>query len=127
MSSPFRPLVQGILAGILVCQSTGCTGWHTVPEAGAAALVEQRHPDRVRLRLRSGEQLVLQDPAAAGDTILGVVHRDTARIADGDVTSVAVRRFSPGRTVLLTLGIAGLTVGIACVLACGFGTVGLGY
>lgn len=127
MSSLSRPLVQGVLAGILVCQSTGCNGWHTIPEVGATALVEQRRPDRVRLRLRSGEQLVLQHPAVAGDTLVGVVHRDTVRIAGRDVTSVAVRRFSPGRTVLLTLGIAGLTVGIACVLACGFGTVGLGY
>ena len=112
---------------VLLLQSSGCTSWRPQPGVSATTLIEARHPGRARLDLVSGRRTELHAPVVQGDTILGMAHGDTAKVATADVTAVAVRRFSAGRTLLLVAGSTAALFGLACAVACGFGSVGFGY
>ena len=90
---------QAVALAALVLQAGGCTGWHTESEVSPTALVEQRHPTRLRVELLSGGRVELRDPELRGDTLIGRAGRDTVRIAAADVATAARRRFSVGRTV----------------------------
>jgi hypothetical protein len=127
MATQSRPTCGALLMLLLLLQSTGCTTWRTRPGASAAAIIETRHPARARLDLVSGSRTELRAPVVEGDTILGLARGDTARVAAADVTAVAVRRFSPARTLLLVAGSTAALVGVACAMACGFGSIGFGY
>ena len=116
-----------ILVPLMLLQSTGCTAWRTQPGVSAAAIIETRHPARARLDLVSGRRTELRGPMVRGDRLIGLVHRDTARVAAADVTAVSIRRFNPGRTLLLVAGSTAALFGVACAVACGFGSIGFGY
>ena len=112
---------------LLLLHSSGCSTWRTQPGVSAATLIRARHPARARLDLVSGRRTELRAPVVQGDTVLGLVRGDTARVAVADVTGVAVRGFSPARTLLLVAGSTAALFGVACAVACGFGSIGFGY
>ena len=107
---------RATLLALMLLQATGCSGWHTQPGTDAATLV-QEHPSHVQLRLTSGQRLDVHQPTVRGDSVVGLVKGDTARVALADVASVARRGFSLGRTAA-RVGIGfGVLFGLAA-LAC---------
>lgn len=101
----------------LVLLASACNAWHVEPGSNAAAVVANQHPSRVRLQMGSGERLELRRPMLERDSLSGLVGPDTVRVALNDVTSVAHRGFSAGRTGV-RVGISlGLLFGLAA-LAC---------
>ena len=65
-----------------------------------------------------------RQPFVRGDSVLGRAGRDTTGVAITEIRSVAVERFdwlkSAGAAVLTF----GITMGVACALACEFGEIG---
>jgi len=81
-------------------------------------LISTEHPKVVRLTRADGSHMVLDQPRiAAGDSLTGIHDRVLSSVAASDVTQVATRRVSPGKTIGLFLGLSTVAVGIA-VLAC---------
>ena len=89
-----------------------CMSWQRAP--GTTQDVMVRKPPYARVYLRTGPPLELDRPFIAGDS-LGGYQRSAAgdqvrvAVAQADVTSVEVRQFAPGRTVL-ALAAVGVTV-----------------
>ena len=120
-------LLRLALSAALMVQSIGCSSWRVQP-VSPSALIEERHPPKVQVRHADGTRRVLRKPTVEGDSLVSVAGRkDTVRVALADVSAVAVRKFSPLKTFGLTALIVGGFFGLACVMACGFGQVGLGY
>jgi hypothetical protein len=92
-----------------------------------AQLIEQRKPSRVQLRWEDGRRLEVRQPLIAGDSLIGMSRKDTIRVATSDVSAVAMRRFDPLKTTGLIVFSFGAAVGVACAMACGFGSIGFGY
>lgn len=117
MRQPRLALLRAAVLATVLLQASGCSTWHTEPGVTAAALIATHHPSRVRLQMLSGQRLELRHPGLDRDSLMGLVGHDTARVAFIDVGTVAVRRFSAGRTaVRVGLGL-GLLFGLAA-LAC---------
>jgi hypothetical protein len=89
-------------------------------------LVNGAVPARVRLNGHDGRQLVLRHPFVRNDSVLGVVRRDTTGLPAVGIRTVEVRRFNWLKTTGLLVGIAGVLAGVACLVACGWGSVGVG-
>ena len=91
-----------------------CSTWTSYPGPSATAT---ELPDRVRLQLRSGDEIVLDRPAIEGDSVwLGLVDAAPARIPVLDVTNVEELRISTGRTALLLGGFLVVAGGIGFFL-----------
>ena len=94
----------------MVTWGTGCQGWHTEPAAPAQVLAV-RQPSTLRITRSDGSEVVLEQPALRGDTLVGMVrynssHSET-QIPLADVRTVAIRHFSAWRTVALGACVAG--------------------
>jgi hypothetical protein len=85
-------------------------------------------PSRVRLRIEDSTRIILLDPRLSGDSVRGVVaaggKREARSIPVGAIHEVAVRHFSPGKTVgLVAASAAGLfaVAAIGCAMEGGCG------
>jgi hypothetical protein len=125
-SHPASVALRCILAAGVVAPAPGCTRW-SVQQLPAAQIVEQQRPARIQLRRSSGERTELARPWVEGDSIAGLRRRDTSRVAISDVQAAAVRRFGAVQTLGVTAITVGAVFGLACAMACGWGTIGLGY
>jgi hypothetical protein len=123
---PPYTLLRLPLSAALLVQAVGCTHWQVQPVA-PSALIQERHPSKVQVRHADGTRRTLHRPSVDGDSLVGVGRKDTVRVALADVNAVAVRKFSPLKTFGLTALIVGGFFGLACMAACGFGQVGIGY
>ena len=122
-----RSLLASTLMITTVWISTGCSSWR-VQQVSPAQLIEQRKPSSIQLRWQDGRRLVVRQPVIAGDSLIGVSRKDTIRVATSDVSAVAMRRFDPLKTTGLVVVSTGALFGIACAMACGFGSFGgFGY
>ena len=92
---------------LLAVHLTGCNSWHT-PTISPAEVIADEKPSEVRVTLKDGTRLTLDDPTIRGDSIGTVA-------ALSDVRTIEVRRFSIGKTVGLVLGAP--VVGIVSLLA----------
>jgi hypothetical protein len=103
-----------------------CTSRHVEQGVTPQQLIADRHPDAVRVTLPDRSQIVLHQPSIAGDSLAGIVDGRDSSVAASDVTQVAIRKVSAGRTVGLVAGLAllGATIaaGVAlsnmCILSC---------
>jgi hypothetical protein len=109
------------LAALLLLAA--CNSWRVQPIT-PVELVSGRHPAQVRLRGHDGRQLVVRRPFVRGDSVLGVARRDTTGLPVTEIRTVAIRRFDWLKTTGLIVLTSGATLGLACAMACGFGTVG---
>ena len=119
-------LRRRIAGTLLLCYLAACTSWHVEKEVSPLQLISTKHPRVVRLTRADGSRMVLDQPRiAAGDSLAGVRYGMPSSVAVSDVTQVATRRVSAGKTFGLFLGLAVVAVGIA-VLACVNGNAAYG-
>ena len=119
-------LLRLSLSAALLVQVVGCTAW-VVQQVSPRDLIEQEQPSKVQVRHVDGSRRTLRHPSVESDSLVSAGRKDTVRVALADVNRVAVRKFSPLKTFGLTALIVGGFFGFACLMACGFGQVGLGY
>ncbi|HXI63751.1 MAG TPA: hypothetical protein VNH14_04500 [Gemmatimonadales bacterium] len=92
--------------------------WHVEEQASPLQLISTQHLRTIRLTRTDGSRVVLDEPRiAVGDSVVGVHYGVQSTIAVSDVTQVATRRVSAGKTVGLFLGLSTAVVG-AAVIAC---------
>lgn len=104
---------------------TACSSWRVQPVAPVEFVSEAR-PAKVRLRGHDDRQLVIHRPFVRNDSVLGVMRRDTTGLPAVEIRTIAVRRFDWLKTTGLVVGLAGASLGAACLAVCGWGTIGLG-
>ena len=96
-----------------------CTSWQ-VGTPTPAQFVEREHPGRLRVTRTDSSTVTLDDPAVRGDSLVGLLAgADSARIVGiplSDVTSVASREGSTGKTILLTAGIVIGALGVVTIV-----------
>jgi hypothetical protein len=118
-----RPIAYALLLWYL----PACTVWHFEDGVRPQQLIAAQHPNAVRVTLPDRSRIVLHQPRiAAGDSLAGVLNGAPSSFAVSDVTQVAIRKISAGRTVLLVAGIAVVAAAIAvgkalsdmCILSC---------
>ena len=94
MTPHHRPIAI-LLLGLHVA---GCYGWHA---RDASQIVSEGRPSAIRVTMRDGNRLVLDQPAVRNDSIVSATHR----LGVGDIASLEVRRMSALRTGGLVIGI----------------------
>ena len=110
---------------LLLTYLPACTAWQ-VGTPTPAAFVQREQPDRVRVTRVDGSQIMLVTPTVHGDSLSG--QRETLNprselttesfaLPLTEVQSVAVRKFSAGKTVLLVGAIFGVVL-VAWVIDC---------
>lgn len=113
-SHPIRALV----AFLVLSGSGGCTAWRANP-ADPSALSASDLPRHLRLTLRDGNRITIENASAQGDSIVGVSSRAQGStyiaVAIEDVRRVETRERSRGRTAALVAGV--VAGGIAAFLA----------
>jgi hypothetical protein len=91
-----------------------CTSWQ-VKSVAPQALIETRQPKKVRVRTMAGIRVVMKNPHIQNDSMIGVVRGVVAGIPLARINQVAVRGFSPVKTLILILPPAAL--GLMCLIA----------
>ena len=110
----YRPRAVLLLFGML--HLTACQTWQSVSldAISPAQLIEEDQPDRVRVLLRSGNELELENPSVEGDELVA----PGVSMPLADILLLEVREFSMDRTVLLAVGVAaGVLVAAGAVVA----------
>lgn len=119
---PRRP----IACTLLVAFVAGCTTWR-VQTLTPAQVIDRLHPTSVRVTTADSSEFVLEQPEmAGGDSLVGYQNGVPSSIVISDVTQVATRGFSSGKTVGLVAGIVvvgGVIAGLValsnmCILGC---------
>ncbi len=104
---------------LMAGQIGGCTAWRLETVSPAEVIADK--PSVVRVQYADEQQEVLYQPEVRGDSLLGRSEPD-ARQADralalADVTSVATRHVSGGRTTGLVLGLVGIGAVVGSLIA----------
>jgi hypothetical protein len=116
-----------IALALLLWYVPACTSWHVEQGVSPQQLIVAQHPNAVRVTLPDRSQIVLHQPSnAAGDSLAGIIDGKASTVAASDVTQIATRKVSGGRTVGLVLGLgllaATIALGVAlsnmCILDC---------
>ena len=107
-----------IALALLLWYVPACTAWHVEQGLSPQELIAAKHPSAVRVTLPDRSQIVLDQPSiAAGDSLRGIVDGEASSVATSDVSQVAIRTVSSGRTVGLVLGLGLLAASIAAAVA----------
>ena len=111
--------VRRFIACILLpCYLVACTSWKT-QEASPQQVLADDQPDKVRVTLTDGSQVVLEEPAVSGDTLSGLDDSTPVHIPLADVADVEVRKTDIIPTVaLVVLGLGVVFVGVAAIVLC---------
>lgn len=116
-----------IALALLLWYVPACTAWHVEQGVSPQQLITDQHPKAVRVTLPDRSQIVIHQPSIApGDSLAGIVDGKASSVAVADVTQVAIRKVSTGRTVGLVVGLGLLAATIAvahalatmCILQC---------
>lgn len=104
MTSNRTGAMRAVAAVLFLMQLAGCRSWRPYGlEPG-----QTRIPGTVRLTLTTDEQLEMRDPFVVGDSAIAG-RQDAAgpvwTIPLTDVRSLEERRFDPGRTAALLIGV----------------------
>jgi hypothetical protein len=118
-----------LLALAALAISTGCSTWKPVPRTDPAAqAAPQRILGEVRLTLRSGETVTVEDPLVAADSVRAYRVEKTAgatlsapqgetrtpyAVATSDVTKLERSEFSKEKTGIIVLSVIGVYVLLA--------------
>ena len=100
---------RAVLLLFLLLNLTACQTWQSVSldaisPAQLAQLIEEDQPDRVRVLMRGGNELELENPSVEGDELVA----PGVSMPLADVLRLEVQAFSRGRTALWVF--AGLAV-----------------
>ena len=97
-----------VLLALFAMQATGCTSWHT-QHVAPKALVESKHPAKLRITRLDGTREIVQNPVYQADTLVGLSPgkkpQHEVRIVDVDVRKVETHGFSVGWTVAAILAV----------------------
>jgi hypothetical protein len=116
-----------IAYALLLSYLPACTSWHVEQGVSPEQLIATKHPNVVRVTLPNRSHIVLSQPRiAADDSLTGLRNGAPASVAVSDVTQVAIRQVSTGKTVGLVVGMAVVAAAIvaasvlnsACSLGC---------
>ncbi len=111
-----RQLQRVIACILLPCYLLACSSWKTV-EVSPVQVISEEQPSKVRLTLTDGSTVVLEQPVVSGDTLTGVGEGEQVTIPVSDVTHVAVRKTSAGKTIALGVLAGGVIVGALYLVA----------
>ena len=96
-----------------------CHKWAPRSEA-PSVVVRNETPTSVRLELLDSSLVVLRDPFAVADTVVGETETSELRFRDAEIRGVEARVHDPLGTVLLVLGTTILSfyvfVGVVCAI-----------
>jgi hypothetical protein len=106
----------GLLVAAATFLASGCTSMRVVPPAiGAVLPADVAVGKRIRVFDRDGSSIDLKVTAIGPDHVDGQTSHGIVRIALGDVREVSERRFAPGKTIALTVGMLYLAYAAATV------------
>lgn len=99
-------LRRAIAFALLLWYLPACTTWHFEEGVSPQQLIAAKHPYLIRVMLPDRSRIVLEQPRiTAGDSLSGLHNGVPSTVAVSDVTQVAIRRFSVGKTVGLIFAI----------------------
>ncbi|MEE8193417.1 MAG: hypothetical protein V3T74_11770 [Gemmatimonadales bacterium] len=114
-----RRLIACIL---LPCYLVACSTWKT-QEASPQQVLADEQPDKVRVTLADGSQVVLEEPVISGDTLTGVAEGQQRSIPLSDVADVQVKKTEALLTAAFVFGtvvvVGALALGVAYAIVCG--------
>ena len=103
-----RSLLWSVL--VLALPLSGCKSWRVETAVSPAEFVAKEHPERIQVRRTDKTTLELFNPSVVGDSLKGLPTELAIRpvtVPLSDVTSVATRHFSLGKSALLVLAVVG--------------------
>jgi len=103
------PLARRVIAALLLVLLTACHSWQPTTVSPQGWTPEER-PSSVRLALRGGARVTLENPTMRNDSIFGVTDAGVAGVASRDVRLFEVRRFSVKETIALGLGLTAVAL-----------------
>ena len=117
---------RAIALALLLWYIPACTTWQVARGITPQQLIADKHPAKVRLSLAGNSQVVLEEPRVAGDSLAGFVNGKDSSVVASDVTQLAIRKVSGGRTMGLVVGLgllaaivaAGVALSNMCILDC---------
>ena len=112
------PLARRVIVAFLVALLSACQTWRPT-FVSPQQLIPVERPSSVRVTLRSGVRVTLEDPTVRNDSILGVTDAGVVGVASEDLGLLEVRRIS----ILRSIGLGYLASVGAVLIAC---SVGLG-
>jgi hypothetical protein len=109
-----RHRYRAVLLLFLLLNLTACSTWQSVGPVSPSQFIEAEQPERVRVYIRGGGQVELENPSVEGDAL--VVPNVSMPLVD--IIGLEVREFSMDRTMILLGGVAAgvLLVAVAVVL-----------
>ena len=99
-----RYRLRAVLLLFLLLNLTACSTWQSIDAISPAQLIEEDQPDRVRVLLRGGNELELENPSVEGDELVA----PGVSMPLADILRLEVQASSRGRTALWVF--AGLAV-----------------
>jgi hypothetical protein len=101
------PLRHPLTALLLTFLLAGCHSWRA-ESVSPSRLIEAKHPGTIRITRPDGTQLLLQQPIARNDSLVGVAEgRGQTGLHLNEVRNVETRRLNAVKTGGLVLGVAG--------------------
>ena len=108
-------LPRRVTAALLVVLLTACHSWRTTTISPAQFIAEEE-PSSVRVTLRDGTQLTLDDPTIRNDSI--VSEDGEAQLVVSDVFRLELRQFSVTKTVVLGIFLVPLGLAVVLIVNC---------
>jgi len=107
-----RAVTRQAMAAFLLTIHLACTSWRT-ESVTPAELIDRDHPDQVRVTTTAGDQVVLSPPVVLGDSLRADTPKAGTAVALPlqDVSQIATRQFSSGKTLGLVAGVTLVSVG----------------
>ena len=91
---PHAVLLPFLLLNLTACQTWNSVSLDAISPAQLAQLIEEDQPDRVRVLMRGGYQLELENPSVEGDELVA----PGVSMPLADILRLEVRASSRGRT-----------------------------
>ncbi len=97
----------------------GCSSWY-VQEVSPQQLITEDQPEKIRVTLTDGSQMVLEQPRVSGDTLMGCQLFEVqgqqrcpiVSIALSDVTDVAIEKINPVKVSVVVLVVSAFYFGL---------------
>jgi hypothetical protein len=110
---------------VITLSNAACAAWH-VEGVPPDSVLPTRHPRAIRVTRADSSRIVLWEPLLRADTLYGLASgnrgdQQQVQVPVADVRQLETLGFSPGRTVGLFAGLAGVvlaTIAIAFAIAC---------
>ena len=103
---------QLVIRGAFWALLVGAVACHTIRTVPADQIQHSRAPERVWVTLADQSTLMVQQPELSGDTLVGMVFGEPARLSLTDAVSIRMRESAPARTVALAVVSGAALVGV---------------